>query len=337
MGAEECKKSSVGLTSSEISNIWAVYMKYSMELRFLEYFIETTEDGQIRKIVDSMLNQTRKSMEEVKNQFVSENLVVPKGLTREDIQVNACKVFSDIFILIFCYDLSMLSLSTYPGAFAESTKAEIRNHFQSGIDFNMNIQNEMVKLMLSKGVYIRPPQLAVENVVDFVDEKKYLSGLIGESRPINMPEVANVFRLINRAHFSKMVFVAFSKLAISKDLKKHFSKGRDGIQAVLDSLQEILENENIPIPAASDYNIFEVENSPFSDKLMLYFVNSCLGLFCFTMLCQAMTSSFRSDIVARVAKIMFQMQDYYKDGVKLTIKEGWMEKPPQSIDRKLKY
>lgn len=335
MEEKECKESSVGLTSTEISNIWAVYMKHSMELRFLEYFIETTEDGQIRKIVESMLNHTRKSMEEVKNLFVSENLVVPKGLTGEDIQVNTCKVFSDIFILLFCYDLSMLSLSTYPGAFVESTKKDIRNHFQSGIDFNLNIHNEMVNLMLSKGVYTRPPQLAVENVVDFVDEKKYLSGLLGESRPINMPEVANVFRLIHRAHFSKMVFVAFSKLANSKDLKQHFSKGRDGIQAVLDSLQEVLEKENIPIPAASDYNILEVENSPFSDKLMLYFVNSCLGLFCFTMLCQAMTSSFRSDIVAKVAKIMLQMQDYYKDGVKLTIKEGWMEKPPQSIDRKL--
>jgi len=64
-------------------------------------------------------------------------------------------------------------------------------------------------------------------------------------------------------HFSKMIFVAFGKIAKSKEIGLHFSKGRDGIQKVLDSLEEVLEKENIPISASGDYEIFDIDVSPF--------------------------------------------------------------------------
>ena len=42
------------------------------------------------------------------------------------------------------------------------------------------MQNDIIDLMLSKGVLLRSPQIAIDNVVDFVDEKKYLSGFLGD-------------------------------------------------------------------------------------------------------------------------------------------------------------
>jgi len=48
------------LTANEVSNTWAAYMKNSMEIKFFEYFLETTEDREIRKIVERMLNHRRK-------------------------------------------------------------------------------------------------------------------------------------------------------------------------------------------------------------------------------------------------------------------------------------
>lgn len=335
MSAEKNKESFTGLTSAEVSNIWAAYMKNSMELRFFQYFNDTTEDDQIKKVVERMLNQSQKSINEVADIFNKENLAIPLGFTDEDIRVGAPKVFSDTFILFFCYDLTLLSMNTLPSALSDCTRKDIRNYFQISVEFTLSMQNEIVELMLNKGVYLRPPQVAIDNVVGFVDEKKYLSGFFGGSRSVNAAEIANLSRIILRAQFSKMVFVAFGKIATSKEIKTHFSKGRDEIQKVLDSLQDILEKENIPISASSDYKIFDVEVSPFSDKLMLFFINICLGLFCFTMLCQAMTSSFRSDIVIKIAKIMNDMKQYYADGLKLMIKEGWLEKPPQSIDRRI--
>lgn len=111
----------------------------------------------------------------------------------------------------------------------------------------------------------------------------------------------------------------------------NYSKGRDGIQKVLESLQEVLEEES----ASGDYKICEAEMSPFSDRLMLFFVNTCLGIFCFAMVSQAMTSSLRTDIVFKFSKISDDMKKYYGHGLLLAIKEKWFEQPPQAIDRKV--
>ena len=132
-----------------------------------------------------------------------------------------------------------------------------------------------------------------------------------------------------------MIFLAFSKIAKSKEIGLHFSKGIDEIQKVLASLHEVLDKENIPVSAASDYVIYDIDMSPFSDKMMLFFTSMCLGIFCFNMVAQAMTSSFRTDIVSKVTKIMNDMKLYYGEGLKLTIKNGWLERPPQSINRRV--
>jgi hypothetical protein len=51
------------------------------------------------------------------------------------------------------------------------------------------------------------------------------------------------------------------------------------------------------------------------------------------MISQAMTSCLRSDIVLKISKISNDMKLYYFDGLKLSIKEGWLERPPQSINK----
>ena len=335
MSNERDTEALVGLTSTEISNIWTAYLKNSMEQKFFEYFLSTTEDDDVAKVIKKFLIQLKKSTNELKKLFDSENLVIPLGFTDEDTCLDASRVFSDIFILYFCYDLTLLSMSTYPSALSDSTRKDARNYFAMSLEFSIRIQDEIVNLMLSKGVYKRPPHVAIENTVDFVEGKSYLSGILGEPRPFNVAEIANLSRIIHRAQFSKMVFVAFSKIATSNEAKGYFGKGRDEIQKVLDLLQEALEKENIPISGSGDYRIFDVERAPFSDKLMLYFIITCLGLFCVTMLCQAMTSCLRSDIIVKLSKVMSDMMPYYRDGLKLAIKEGWLEKPPQTIDRRV--
>ena len=90
------------------------------------------------------------------------------------------------------------------------------------LEFTLNMQNDINDLMLSKGALLKPPTIAIDNVVDFVDEKKYLSGIFGCYRPINVAEIANLSRIIHRAQFSKMIFVAFGKIAKSKEIKSTF-------------------------------------------------------------------------------------------------------------------
>lgn len=75
--------------------------------------------------------------------------------------------------------------------------------------------------------------------------------------------------------------------------------------------------------------------SPFSDILMLFFVNTCLGIFCFAMISQAMTSSLRTDIISKLDKISDDMKKFYGLGILLAIKEKWFEQPPKAVNRKV--
>ena len=325
----------VELTSTEISNIWSSYLKSSMELRFFQYFNATAEDPEVKNIVGKMVEYSQKSLEDLKDIFIKENLTIPLGFTEKDVRLDADKVFSDTFILYICHDITMLSLSTYPAAFPDCTRKDVRNYFQNAIEFTLQMQNEITELMLSQGVFLKSPQVAMDHSIDLVDEMKYLNGLFGGSRPVNAAEIANLSRIIHRARFSKMILVTFSKLASDKDVKQHFSKGTVALEKVLHSLQEVLEKENIPISASGDYNILDTKESPFSDKLMLFFVNTCLGMFCFIMINQALTSSLRTDIVTKFTVISNQMKKFYGKGLLLTITEKWLEQPPQVFDRKL--
>jgi hypothetical protein len=324
-----------GLTTTEISSIWSSYIMSSMSLRLCEYFFASTENNEIKQVIQKILTQSKKNLTELKELFIKENLPVPHAFTDEDVRADTPKVFSDTFTLYFCFDLTLLTMSTYPMALSDCTRKDVRDHFQTNIEFTLTTQNEMVDLMLSLGVYLRPPQVAIDKQVDFADTIFYLNGFFGGSRPLNTAEIANLSRIIHRAQFSKMIFVTFSKLAKAKELQQHFSKGRDGIEKVLVSLQEVLEEENIPMSASGDYEISSVEISPFSDKLMLFFVNTCLGIFCFAMVGQAITSSLRTDIVFKLGKISDDMKKFYGQGLVLAIKEKWFEQPPQIVDRKV--
>lgn len=325
-------RKNVELTATEISNIWASYMKNSMETKFYEYFIEIVEDTEVKEIINTLYTRSRNDMSRVKEIFEAEDLALPLGFTNEDTDVRAPKVISDAFILAFGYDFVLLTINTYSDALTISTRKDIRKYFQDSISEHILFQNRLIEIMQSKGLYTTPPKIAIENEVHIIGNKKYRGGLLGSDRTLNVSEIANLVRIIHRAQFSKMAFVLFSKIAQASKLKEHFKTGAQEIQKVLDSLQPLLTKENIPVSAIEDYMIYDSDVQPFSDKLMLFFINTCLGVYCLSMISRAITSCLRSDVVSKVLIITKDMMNYYNDGIELMIKNEWFEAPPQSID-----
>ncbi|MEH6988223.1 DUF3231 family protein [Cytobacillus firmus] len=321
------------LTVSEVSNMWSSYLKNSMELQFFTYFFQTAEDRKVRKIVGWLLHQSGKNLKQLQDFFHKESISVPLGFTDEDININAGKVFSDHFILFFCHDITQLSLSTYPSALGESTRKDIRDYFEITLKFTLKIQNEIVDLMLSKDIYPKPPKIKLDDRIDFARSIIYLNGFRGGSRALNAPEIANLSRLIHRAQFSRNIFATFSHISQRNEMKDHFSKGRAMAEDVLRSLQEVMNKENIPVSSAKELTQFDVDIPPFSEKMMLFFVNTCIGIFCFTMISQAMTSSLRSDIIIKLLSISKNMSLYYGKGLMIAIKQKWLEQPPQAAER----
>src|SRR6056297_877194 len=90
------------LTTTEVSNVWSDYLKSSMESRFFEYFLATTNDPEIKQVVKNMYHIAIESLHKLKEIFTNNHLPIPVGFTDKDIDVKAQKLFSDTFTLYFC-------------------------------------------------------------------------------------------------------------------------------------------------------------------------------------------------------------------------------------------
>lgn len=321
------------LTSAELSNVWSAYMENSMTKGMYQYFQNTAEDKDIKKIAVDILNNSQSNLEDLKEFFKKEKIETPYGFNEDDVKVGVPKLYSDIFILYFCDEIIKLRMNVYPIALNDSARNDVREFFSKNIDTAKSIQNELVDLMHLKGVYIRPPQVVTEKKASFIENKSYTKGLFENTRPLNVAEITSINKLLQRAAFSKMMLLSFAQTASEEDVSRLFLKGKEIAQSIVDDTRSILEEEDIPAPANWDFKYSESADGPFSDRLMLFFLLTCTGVLCFYNAAQGITASLRTDISAKFAKFEATMVSYFSSGAKLMMEKGYFERPLQIVDR----
>ncbi|MEH7413667.1 DUF3231 family protein [Neobacillus drentensis] len=101
---------------------------------------------------------------------------------------------------------------------------------------------------------------------------------------------------------------------------------------MLKVLSETLLESGIQTPQLSGGNATRSTTSPFSDKIMMY----CTSLFCsFAMGGNSLGTAFslRNDLSAKMTAFMKDTFEYAHKGAKIMIQNGWMEEPPQMVER----
>ncbi|MFP7225904.1 DUF3231 family protein [Priestia filamentosa] len=66
------------LTSPEISNLWAHYIRETLSVCVNKYMLQTIQDSEIRHLFQLALNLSSNHIETLKNLFKQENFPVPK-------------------------------------------------------------------------------------------------------------------------------------------------------------------------------------------------------------------------------------------------------------------
>ena len=99
------KVSNISLTSAELGSIWASYMQESGSLPLLKYFLQKVEDTDVQPIVNKAVVFSEEHLNDLTSIFKSEGHEVPRGYSKEDVDVDAPKLYSDIFVLHFLKNL----------------------------------------------------------------------------------------------------------------------------------------------------------------------------------------------------------------------------------------
>jgi hypothetical protein len=186
-------------------------------------------------------------------------------------------------------------------------------------------------------LYDRPPKIDYPKGIEFIQhQSSLLSSWFGEGRPLNTLELEELFWAVLRNGQGLLLLMGLIQVSKDKEVKEYLIKGKKLAEKQIETFNNILkENEGFPsYPVTME--VTDSRISPFSEKLMLFIISSgnSVGI---STLAYALSVSMRKDLAVHYSLFITEIMKYGGEGLKLLIERGWMEQPPQSINRSNLY
>jgi hypothetical protein len=327
------KERKIRLTASEIGSLWSSYMAESGSIPMLKFFLEKVEDEEIKTFIELALNFSKKHLIELENIMKQEEYPVPIGFSKEDVNLNAPRLFSDTYVLYFLRNLGKAGIAANGAAVTSAAREDMRILYRNYLNDTILVEDEAKRILLSKGLFVRPPHIPTPKKVEFVNNQNFLKGWFGERRPLIADEITHLYMNYTNNLYGRSLLIGFAQVSPNPKIRKYFERGIDLSREILDVIKIIFEESNLPAPMTWDAEVSDFIVSPFSDKLML-FQTSVLTALSLGNIGGSIALSLRRDISAKYLKQMMKVGLYAEDGAELMIENGWLEQPPISADRK---
>ena len=315
----------VRLTSSEIAQLWTQFMNDSTSICMLSYFLEKVEDQEIKQILEYSLNISLSHIEKITAFLTKENYAIPHGFKlEEDVDTKAPRLFSDVYILHFVYQMAKIGLLVYSTSLSASIRSDITDYYMDCLTETMNLYKLTKKLLLLKGLFTRPPYIHNNEDVDDVKKQSFLLDVFGEKRPLLAMEISNLFTNLQRNILGAATLTGFSQVAEHKEVKQFLLRGIDIAKKHIKLFGKKLEESNLPVPSTLNSEITLCTDHIFSDKLIMFFT-SALNSLSVSYYGTAISQSFRGDLGVMYNRLSMEVQLYSEDGSNIMIKNKWIE------------
>lgn len=315
-----------------MGKLWASYVGNTMGICVLSYYLRNVEDPDIKKVLEYALKLSQSFSKKIKLFFKNDGFPIPVGFTKDDVNLDAPRLFYDEFYLHYLQYLGKAGMSIYSVAIPLVTRKDIQ-------DFFITCLNETSKLLVmvndtleSKGKLMNSPVVPSPDKVDFIDKQSFLNGFFGEVRTLHGLEVAHLFGNINNDVTSKALIIGFSQGAQNERVKNYLERGKKLNHKHIQLFSSKLNGDNLPAPPLLDHLVTPSTNPVFSDKLMVFHK---IDMFSMKIREYANGASLngRRDIGALYAKCQLDVSLYVEDGANILIDHGWMEQPPLMVNR----
>ncbi|MEH6986237.1 DUF3231 family protein [Cytobacillus firmus] len=320
------------LTAAEIAQLWTGYLNSSMCHCIFSYFSNTVEDQKLQSMLQEGLQLTEKHIQKLTSFFENEGLSVPYGFkVKEDVHLTAPKLFSENFSLHFIYNMAMFAVNFYALSKTLSVRSDIVEYFNTSLLEVNEYETKLKQMLVDKGLYMRSPHVIPVKETSFVESKKFMGGLFGDKRPLNVIEITNIYINLKRNALGKTIMVGFSQVAQSKEVGQFMTRGGDIAAKHTKVFSELLEESYLPVSMSWDMEVTDSTSPPFSEKLMMFMTTSLIALSAGIYATSA-ASSARKDISLNFIRLSAEIANYAEDGANILIKNGWFEEPPHPAD-----
>jgi hypothetical protein len=321
------------LTTAEISEIWNSYMQDTMATCILKVFLSNVNDPNIKPIIEFALSLSQSHIKKLTSIFNNEKIPVPHGFTDEDVNINAPRLFSDNYYLRYLEYMARAGLGINGKILGISTRNDIRQYYSETVRETIELYNKVLEVQLAKGILVRSPMMVYPEKVEFIKKGHFLEGLFGRNRPLLGTEISHLATNMEVNGVGGSFLMGLSQTAANKDVREYMLRGQKIAQKHIEVLGSILTEDNIAVPSSWDSEVGETTVAPFSDKLAVLIVStlSAIGIGNYGF---SIGASMRSDLVTTYARLMAEQGKYAEDGANIMISHGWLEQPPQTVDRK---
>ncbi|MFB5190122.1 DUF3231 family protein [Alicyclobacillus fastidiosus] len=322
------------LSSAELSGLWETYLQETMSVCMLKYLLKDIRDTEVMLPVSKALKLSETHIDQIIRIFNSEKVPIPVGFTDEDIDLTAPPLFYELFPLSFVYAMSRMGMINFSFVLSSVARPDIRQFFTYCLEDTIGLYNDSTSLILSKGIYDRPPMIPYPTKREFVEQQTtYMLGFLGNHRPLNGIELSEIFLNIERNYFSVLLCMGLQQVVNDPEINKYIAKGRKISEDQIKFFNDLLLKEDALGTVPVSMEVTESSKPPFSDKLIVALFHS-LNSIDITLLGHALSLSLRADLAAQYSKLIARILAYGTEGYHIMVSRKWLEQPPQQTNRK---
>lgn len=327
------EKESLKLTSSEVGTLWGQYVNGSVVDTVNKYMLSIIEDEKIKALFEDAIKTFAKQKNQITTFIENEGFPVPVGFSDSDLNKGAERLFSDIFCLHYLHIMTLHGLLGHTTSLTSSVRKDLRHFYDSCDNDGKRMYHQTTELLLEKGHFQKDPYFYPAENPEFIQDHQFLEGMFGDKRPLAATEMVALSLNIKKKILEKSISIGFSQVTQSKEVRKFLKGMQNTTDQQIQSLGKILQGDHLPVPMSWESEVTISQDSPFSDKLIMYHMGFLLqssqsyhgaGL----------ASAMRIDLVAAFEKIILKNIMNTKEWFNIMVKNKWLEQPPLAPNRK---
>lgn len=323
----------IQLTTPEITALWTTYIQNSATVCFYKHFLQHVQDLEIKPIVEEAIGLEHSYIKKIENIFIEERFPIPKGFSDKDIDLSAPALFTDLFALSFVYRVGQMTVPNYATILTKIARTDVVELFDECMRTRTDLYKKSLYLMLSKGIYDRPPKISYPKEVEYVqNQQSLLDTWFGDKKSLNSLELGEIFYTVERNYIGVLLLMGLIQVMKDKEIKDYLLKGKKLAEKQIDTFNKILRKEEQLGTIPVSLEVTDSTVSPFSNKLITFLISSTTasGIY---LTAYSMATSMRKDLVTHYILLMAEITNYGGEGLELMINRGWMEQPPHAINK----
>jgi hypothetical protein len=323
----------IPLTASEISSLWTQYLFDTMSICFIKYALEHMEDEEIVEVYKLSLELSEKHVQKVKEFLKGDRYPIPLGFTEKDVNIHAPRLFQDTFYLYYMYIMSLQGLTGYALSVSTSIRSDLRKYFIECNTETMNLFEKNIDMLLTKGLYPRPPVITPPEKFDIVKHQSFLTGWFGQRRPLTALEISDIYFNLSKMQQHVTLKVGLSQVVASKKARQFIKRGMEIGNKHIATFEKIFREEKLNYPVSWQSQVTNSVTSPFSDKWIMYqlLLSTQVTIAFYG---TSLSVATRRDLAEKYISMTSELLLFAEDGTNLMIENGWLEEPPKASDRR---